>query len=391
MKVLVAHVRYRARGGEDKVFDDEVALLRAAGVEVSVLDIPSLSLRRLGAGTALQVALSGGDHAYGRGLMRDAIAARLPEVVHFHNIYPLLGTGAMHEARDAGCGVVRTYHNYRLSCIAGTHFFGDAQCERCAPGRRSPGVARGCYRGSRLQSAAMAAACEREWCSFIEDGVPDTAICPTTFARQKLKGYGAPESRIVLKPNSIEATEISGPGERDGAMFVGRLGQEKGVVGLVEAWERDLPRLTVVGDGPLLSRLAKRGSPNVSLMGEVPWDEVRRLMCRTQVVLVPSLAYEAGSLVIAEAFAVGTPVVCFDHGSLSEVGQALGAQCIVPTGDFRTLVRVAAAVLEMPPLDWTVLSARARAAYERNYRPEASLATLLEVYSGLDARAKSRR
>ncbi len=114
-------------------------------------------------------------------------------------------------------------------------------------------------------------------------------------------------------------------------------------------------------------------------------------MGRTQAVLVPSLAYEGGSLVVAEAFAVGTPVVCFDHGSLSEVGRTLGAQCIVPTGDFRTLVRAATAVLEMPPLEWAVLSTRARAAYERTHRPEASLATLLEVYSGLDPRAKSRR
>jgi glycosyltransferase involved in cell wall biosynthesis len=379
--VLVAHVRYRNRGGEDQVFDDEVALLRAGGVDACTLDVPSVSLRSLGAVAALETALSGGDHAYGRALMRGAISAHRPDVVHFHNIYPLLGIGAMREARGAGCGVVRTYHNYRLSCIAGTHFYRGSICERCAPGRRVPGIVRGCYRGSRLQSAAMAIACEAEWRSFTEDGLPDVALCQTAFARQRLIAYGAPEDRVVVKPNSVKAHRAAGPEERSGAVFVGRLSPEKGIAGLAGAWPCDLPLLTVVGDGPLARRLADCRRANVSMAGAAPRDEARILMSRARVVIVPSLCYEGFPLVIAEAFAVGTPVVCFDHGGLSEVGQSVSAECVAPTGDFRALVDAAAAVLKMRRAEWSALSELARAAYQRSHTRERSLAALLAIYS----------
>lgn len=383
MKVLVAHVRYRSRGGEDQVFEDEVALLRAGGVDVSTLDVLSVNLRSLGVGAALRIGLSRGDHAYGRALMREAIAAHRPDVVHFHNIYPLLGIGAMREARDAGCGVVRTYHNYRLSCIAGTHFYRGSICERCAPGRRNPGIVHGCYRGSRLQSAAMAAACDAEWRSFTRNSLPDVALCQTAFAREKLKAYGAPASCMIVKPNGLEALGITVAEERFGAVFVGRLSPEKGIVRLAEAWRRELPVLTVVGDGPLLRLLTERRRTNVSITGAVSRDEARRLMSRARVVVVPSLCYEGFPLVIVEAFAVGTPVVCFDQGPLAEIGQELSAECVVPAGDFRALVGAATEVLKMQPAEWAVLSERARAAYRRSHTQERSLAALLAIYSGV--------
>ena len=38
LRVLVVHARYRRRGGEDAVFEDEVALLRESGQQVEVFE-----------------------------------------------------------------------------------------------------------------------------------------------------------------------------------------------------------------------------------------------------------------------------------------------------------------------------------------------------------------
>jgi glycosyltransferase involved in cell wall biosynthesis len=383
VKVLLAHVRYRHRGGEDQVFEDEFALLRAGGVDVSMLDIASVNMRELGARAVLGLAFGPGDHEYGRALIRAAIAKHQPDVVHFHNIYPLLGVGAMREARSAGSHVVRTYHNYRLSCVAGTHFYGGAICERCAPGRRAPGVLRGCYRGSRVQSVVMAAACDEEWQSLVSACLPDIAVCPSTFARDKLTRYGLPESRVVVKPNSREAGQLSIQGKRSGALFVGRLSPEKGIMQLLDAWGSDAPALAVAGDGPLMSRLTRDRTPNVFVLGRIPESEVRRRIARVRVVVVPSLAYEVDSLAVSEALAEGTPVVCFDHGALSTIGTELSTACVVPTGDFRALSEAAQRVARMPSAEWALLSERARDAFERNHTPEGSFTALLAVYRRL--------
>ena len=383
MKVLVAHVRYRHWGGEDRVFEDEVALLRAAGVDVATLEVASVSASALKPALAARIVFSRGDHAYGRTLMREAIAHHQPDVVHLHNIYPFLGIGAMREARDAGIRVVRTYHNYRLSCIAGTHFYRGSICESCAPGRRIRGIARGCYRGSRSQSAVMAAACDAEWQSLVDAGLPDVALCPSAFARDKLLHYGMPEDRIVLKPNSGRESDTNSHAGRSGALFVGRLSSEKGILPFVDAWPDDGPTLTVVGDGPLLSLLKKRASEMVDVLGWTKTTVTRNLIARARVLVVPSLAYEGDPLSVIEALAEGTPVVCFDHGSLSRIGMEIASDCVVPTGDFRALATAAERVVRMSPSEWATLSARARAVFDRSHTTERSLATLLEVYSRL--------
>jgi glycosyltransferase involved in cell wall biosynthesis len=237
-----------------------------------------------------------------------------------------------------------------------------------------------------MQSAVMAAACETEWRSLVGDHLPDVAVCQTVFARHKLLGYGVPGDRVVVKPNGMDASVTSPAQARFGALFAGRLSPEKGVVQLTEAWGEELPPLTVLGGGPLLPRLSERSARNVCVAGAVPRGEARRLMSRARVLVVPSLAYEGDPLVIIEALAAGTPVVCFDHGPLAEIGKQLSADCVVPTGDFQALVRGAARILDMSQADWTLLSDRAVAAYQREHTQARSVEALLGVYSGLAAR-----
>jgi glycosyltransferase involved in cell wall biosynthesis len=102
----------------------------------------------------------------------------------------------------------------------------------------------------------------------------------------------------------------------DRVLFVGRIGREKGVLSLLEAWQRwgaTAPRLEIVGDGPELgaarrfvteSGLADR----VQLAGSLPFDAVQRRLAGSRLLLVPSLCFEGYPMVIREAFALGVPV-----------------------------------------------------------------------------------
>ena len=75
-----------------------------------------------------------------------------PDVVHVHNLFPLL-SGSVPRPPTAGVPVVWTVHNRRLRCVAGGHFRDGAPCRQCRPGWRIPGIVHRCYAGSTAASA----------------------------------------------------------------------------------------------------------------------------------------------------------------------------------------------------------------------------------------------
>ena len=124
------------------------------------------------------------------------------------------------------------------------------------------------------------------------------------------------------------------------ALFVARLVGWKGCALAVET-VAGLPdwRLVVCGAGQdqamiedLIARLEVKD--RVELRGWQPRDEILRLMAQdVDVLLFPSLHDEAG-LAVAEAAAIGLPIVCLDRG-----GPPLIAGHGVPPDDHRTTIR----------------------------------------------------
>ena len=78
------------------------------------------------------------------------------DVVHVHNLFPLLSPAVLRAASDAGARVVVTLHNYRLLCLPATLLRDEAICESCVGHTPWRGVVHRCYRGSVSGSAALA-------------------------------------------------------------------------------------------------------------------------------------------------------------------------------------------------------------------------------------------
>src|SRR5262249_33051914 len=110
MRVLLLHNRYRTQGGEERAVQDIVTLLSGRGHLVEVLERSSTSVGRT---TAARGMLLGGvePDEVGR-----AVRATGAEVVHAHNIHPLLGWRALAAAREAGARTILHLHNFRLFC-----------------------------------------------------------------------------------------------------------------------------------------------------------------------------------------------------------------------------------------------------------------------------------
>ena len=142
MRVLVVHNRYRSAqpSGENAVVEEETALLRDAGIVVELLTAESDDIARWPA--AKRATLPGRVvwSRHGARTVRRAVRRFRPDVVHFHNTFPLLSPAALRAAHGEGVRVVQTLHNFRPLCPAAT-FLRAARCARTAsagcPCRRS--------------------------------------------------------------------------------------------------------------------------------------------------------------------------------------------------------------------------------------------------------------
>lgn len=384
MRVLVVHNRYRsgAPSGENRVVDDEVAMLREAGVAVETYIRESDEIDAFGPFRRATLAVRPVVSLEASRDLRRLIAAFRPDVVHLHNPFPLISPWVVRVASAAGVPVVQTVHNYRHVCPSGLLHRSGHVCEDCmGRGFPWPAVVHGCYRGSRAQSAVMAAAALAHRGTW---RLVARFLAVSEFAAAKLVEAGVEPERVVVKPNAVaDPGPPQPPGE--GFLYVGRLSEEKGVRLLLETWRAGglgaQTTLSIAGDGPLapLVREATASVPGLRWLGVLDRDGVAAAMKACRAVVVPSVCYEALPTAVLEAFAHGRPVAGTDLGALPHL-VTNGAGWLAPPEPAALAAALHDADDEAAA---AAAGARARERYEAAFTPAAVLAALLDVYRAL--------
>ncbi|WP_326550460.1 glycosyltransferase family 4 protein [Micromonospora sp. NBC_01813] len=392
MRVVVAHNRYRQAqpSGENVIVDSEIDQLAAAGVDVipflrSSDDIPALP--------ATGKALLPISPSYAPDAQRDLdrlLTEHRPDVLHLHNPYPLISPWAIRTAHRHRVPVVHTVHNYRQVCSSGLYFRDGRICTDCR-GRAIglPGVVHRCYRGSRAQSAVMAAtlALHRPtWRSV------DRFIALTSAVAEHLREYGIPDDRIVVKPNAIEDPGPPAP-LGDGFLFLGRLTPEKGIGLLLDAWQRHpdgtLGTLRIGGDGELrpLVEAAAAGRADIDFLGPLDRSGVRDALRATAVVLAVSTWHDVLPTVVIEALASGRPVL---GTALGGIPYLIGADAAGGAGPAGWVVppetEALAAALPAARDAAAALAGVARARYETTFHPDVVMKQHLAIYDAVSTK-----
>ena len=381
MRVMLLHNTYQHPGGEDQVFAAEGALLEGRGHEVERFTVSNDLIDGMSR-AALAASTVWNRDSYRA--LRAQFRAKRPDVAHFHNTFPLLSPSAYAAARDQGVPVVQTLHNYRLLCVNALLFRDGHICNDCL-GHPVPwqGVAHACYRGSRLASAAVATmiALHRARGTWMND--VDLYIALTEFARSRFIAGGLPAERIVVKPNFVHPDPGLGDASGNFALFVGRLVPEKGIRTLIDAWQRIGPNfpLRIVGDGPLAPQVAAAAAqcPWITWLGRRPRAEVLTLMRAATLLIFPSTWYEGFGMTVAEALAVGLPVVGSRVGGMAALIDDGRTGVHFPPGDAAALAeRVQWAMAN--PARLAEMRREARAEYLERYTGERNYDLLLGIY-----------
>ena len=390
LSIFLAHNYYRSSSpsGENVVFEAEAELLRDRGHTVYKYvrrsdDIAEFSLADR---AALGAKLIWSPQSYQD--VRLQLIKYRPDVAHFHNIFPLISVSGLRACRELNVPALLTLHNYRLLCLNGQLARDGGVCEKCL-GKRVPwpGVYHRCYRGSVPYSAAMAAMLLSS--RIIRTWWKDVALflAPSAFLRDKYIAAGFPADRIRVKSNFVARDPGIGNGDREYALFVGRLSLEKGLSTLLTAW-KTLPHipLVIVGDGPEKEtvRAAASQLSNVTVVGAVRHGEVVSYMQRARYLVVPSEWYENLTLVTLEAFACGTPVIASRLGSLIEVVDDGRCGLLFAPGDPHDLAVKADYLWSHPEYAGT-LGEEGRSSYRAQFTAERNYEQLLEAYGTVRA------
>ena len=385
MRVLVVHNRYSSRvpSGENLAVDDEVRWLRDAGVEVDRHEVSNDDLVSPTVWSSLRNGASAVWSPRARRRFLAAVDGRNPDVVHIHNLFPLLSASVPQAARRRRIPVVWTVHNRRVRCVAGGNFRDGNPCHECTPGWRAPGVVHRCYAGSTVGSAVVTASSSIFGTIARRPGALTAVAISREVARWLVTEGGFRSSDVVTKYNGVAGplAPPPPPGTAGAFAFVGRLSAYKGVALLLEAWKlADVDaRLTIVGDGEMDDevRAAAARDRRITVVGGVPANEVSNHLAAARAVIVPSTWIEPYGRTSAEAMAHGRPVITTGTGGLAEiVDEACGWRTGISATAMADAIRAAAA-------SDAEVDRRGRAAAERHARlfsPEATTRALVDVY-----------
>jgi glycosyltransferase involved in cell wall biosynthesis len=380
----MVHNSYQQRGGEDAVFEQETEMLKAGGHDVEVYFRSNTEIKDYSRTQRALLPLRTIWAADARADLARLIRNHRPEVVHVHNTFMLISPAIYGVCKSLGVPVVTTLHNYRLLCPSSNFFRAGSICEECVEHSLLRSIRYGCYRESRSATATVAAMlafhhAKKSWTGS------DCLIALNEFARNKFISCGFPAEKLVIKPNFVDPDPGAGTGVRSGAVFAGRLTEEKGVRTLLSAWEL-LPRtmhLTIIGDGPLKSELMARAlavkMPNIHFTGSMKRPDVLEAIKKASFVVFPSEWFESFPLALLEAYACATPLIASNVGAVGEIVKDGVSGFLYSPGDVEQL----AALVKNVYYDSALLNEmglKGRQLYLTKYTAAQNQSLLLEIY-----------
>lgn len=388
MRVVLGHNFYNSNipSGENQVFETESRLLIEKGNTVESFTRFSDELAAKGWIGTIQGALSSTWNPWMAKSILKKISVFQPDIVHFHNTFPLISPSVFHAIGKRSARVL-TLHNYRLFCPAAIPMRDGKVCTKCLDNHSPlPAMIHGCYRNSRIATLPISISVGVHRALGTWNNEVDAFIALSKFQRDLMIKAGLPSEKIHIKPNFYPGNPrvIPWSERQDYIVFAGRLTAEKGVISLLRAWQAwgdDAPELRIVGDGELRSELELMaiGLP-VRFLGRLTAKETQAQISSSRLLVLASECLETFGLVVVEAFAHGTPVAVSNLGPLPSIVQHGKNGFIFEPGDPMSLLHEVSKAWKCQQLLEQVAQ-NARIEFEAKYTEEANYASLMEIYA----------
>jgi glycosyltransferase involved in cell wall biosynthesis len=313
MKVLHVYNRHRGGGGADNAWDQTISYAKSQGLDIQVFERDSKALGENFAGKAKAFAAG----IYAQTTIKEfstLLAEFEPDVVHAHELMPLVTPWILPQCSKAGVPVVYTYYDYRLTCPVFTHYHQGQICHRCEGGREYQAILHNC-RGNLAESTAYATwNTVARWFDLHKAYVGQFVVL-SEFGRGWLQGQGIANSRINVIPCAVPLqSKPVDPAQGQYIAYAGRFVPEKGVEVLVAAARK--AQLPVKLAGNFASHPAIKPGDCIECVSINNKAALADFYRHARMLVVPSTWYETFGIVAAEAMSHGVPVVASRIGAL---------------------------------------------------------------------------
>jgi len=317
-----------------------------------------------------------------------------PDIMHVHNYWLILTPSILAAAKDCNVATVLTLHNYRLICPGNQMLCNGSICEACIHGSPWRVLLHRCFPGKSFLksylSLVLYSATKKNL--FLNDWV-DAYIALSAFGRSKFIEAGLLHDKIFVKPNFMTAPlEITPKVSINfkGALFAGRLSQEKGITTLLKAWAGLNYPLQIAGDGPLFDRMKNEAPASVEFLGWCSHEEIIKRLSEAAFFVFPSEWYEGFPLSLLEAMALGKAIIASDLGPRSEMIADGLSGLLFKAGNVADLRQKIDRVIADQYLRQSLGNA-ARKKYLELYTPEKNYEMLISIYKKALASARSHK
>jgi glycosyltransferase involved in cell wall biosynthesis len=398
VKILLVQNSHRSgsSSGDDGVYEREAALLQRYGHEVSRYNPSNDDFDSQGLPGKLSVALQIPWSFSSARRIREIVRIEKPDIAHVHNFFPLISPSVYYALKAAGVPLVQTLHDFRFLC-AMAFFMRDGRiCEECRGGSVFRSIRYGCFKESRMQTIPVALMLKlHQKLNTFKEKI-DAYICLTESQRKIFSDSGFAEEKLYVKPNFVEDTyEPGGNGRGEYVVFIGRLGEEKGLRTLIAAW-RALPEvpLKIIGDGPDAEACKKLvGSlkiQNIEFLGFKPHQDCMKILDGSRFLVMPSICYETFGMVIVEAFSRAKPVIASNLGAMADIVKDNETGLLYTAGGAGQLADKVRQLWNSPG-DCAGMGMTARKEYQAKYTPEKNYEMLMNIYDTVIERKRGQK
>lgn len=284
------------------------------------------------------------NHAITR-IFREVFQEFEPDIVHVHHL-SCLSTDIVRMVKEAQVPVVMTLHDFWMGCPRGQRITSslapcpEIQLRKCIPCLRElwPSFFMGGQENvPREEADANDMGVLEKYHTHIH-GILESAdrlVTPSRFMKDIYIRYGLSDSRITVAENGLDhdlfkdVAHARSPMMRFG--YIGSILPSKGAHILIEAfkliggsdlslhiWGEVLPFHKDTNYGHRLAVLTKGWESSIQFHGRYENEDLPGILSNLDVLIVPSIWYEAFCLTLREAFLAGVPAIVSNFGAMAE-------------------------------------------------------------------------
>lgn len=213
------------------------------------------------------------------------------------------------------------------------------------------------------------------------------SVCKFNYEKHQVKLNL--KERLVLLYNFSKELDNNLPSHIKGGyfLFYGRLSKEKGILTLIDAWQKLGSRfkLKIAGKGDLLNEIVRKielkNEGNIELLGFKSGTELHNLIKHSSFIIVPSECYENNPMTIIEGYSLGKPVVATNVGGIPEIISEGKTGFLFELKNIDDLVGKVKHANELSDREYEIMSKNARQFAEKNFSSDNHYLKLMEIYS----------